>query len=139
MDTLELIRTNDFWQENRPFFDAGVLRIVYAGENFCVCNMCNSAYVTFDLVKIPAGETRYGLRTTVNQFKSMVDDGDYYLRWLEHLYQNDSWRKRLVALDHPTLAWMVGMKQFTDVEGPSDYVDLKLEDKLYRRGSKARK
>ena len=133
MITLEMIRTNEFWQDNRSFFDEGVLRIVYSSENFCVCNMCDSAYVTFDLVRIAPNEIRYGLRTTVNQFKSMVDDPDYYLRWLEHLYDNGTWQKRLVALDRPTLAWMRSMKEYTDAEGPSAYVDLKLEEKLQRR------
>ena len=136
MNTLEMIRTNEFWQENRTFFDAGVLRIVYAAENFCVCNMCESAYITFDLVRIAPQETRYGLRTTVNQFKSMADDEDYYLRWLEHLYEKGTWQKRLVALDQPTLSWMISMKQFTDAEGPGAHVDVKFEEKLQRRRGK---
>ena len=132
MDTLEMIKTTDFWQENKPFFDAGVLRTVYAGEEFCVCNMCNSSYVTFDLVKLLPGESRHGLRTTINQVKAMVEDPGYYLRWLDHLKQNDGWQMRLVELDEPTLAWMKSLKAQTDLSGPSAKVDLKYENWLYK-------
>ena len=130
MDTLDLIKTNEFWQENRPFFDAGVLRIIYSGEHFCICNMCNSAYVTFDLTKLLPEESRHGLRTTINQVKAMVEDPGYYLRWLEHMRQNDTWQMRLVALDAPTLEWMKSLKAHTDASGPSTKVDLKYENWL---------
>ncbi len=139
MDKLELIKTSDFWQENRPFFEAGLLRIVHSTPNFLVCNMCNSSYVTFDLVKLPAGEVRYGLRTTINQFKAMVDDEEYYIRWLDHLYQNDTWRKRLVSLNQETFVWMQDLKAQTDAQGPSDYVNPGYEDQLFRRNIAAQK
>lgn len=133
MDTLELIKTNEFWQENRPFFDAGVLRIVYSAETFCICNMCNSAYVTFDLVKLLPTESRHGLRTTINQVKALAEDPGYYLRWLDHLRQNDTWQMRLVALDEQTIDWMKSLKAQTDISGPSAKVDLKLESWLYQK------
>ena len=131
MTNLELIKTTDFWQENKPFFDAGVLRIVFAAEEFCICNMCNSAYVTFDLVKLLPEESRHGLRTTINQVKALVEDSGYYLRWLEYMRQNDTWQMRLVALDEPTLEWMKSLKAQTDISGPSTKVDLKYENWLY--------
>lgn len=127
MDTLELINTNEFCQENRPFFDAGVLHVIYAGENFCICNMCNSSYVTFDLTKLLPGESRHGLRTTINQLKALAEDSGYYLRWLEYMRQNDTWQMRLVTLDEPTLEWMKYLKAQTDLSGPSGKVDLNYE------------
>ncbi len=133
MENLELITPQEFWQENRTFFSAGLLRIVHSTGKFIVCNLCAATYVTFDLVKLPAGESRHGLRTTISQFKAMVDDPDYYIRWLDHLYQNDAWRKRLVSLDDQTLSWMQNMKAYTDANGPSRFVDPAFEDQLFRR------
>lgn len=139
MERLEMINANEFWQENRAFFDAGVLRMIYSTDTFCICNMCNSAYVTFDLVKLTGGETRFGLRTTLNQVKALVEDEGYYLRWLDHLKQNDSWQMRLVALDEATLAWMKTLKAQTDLTGPSSKVDLHLENRLYQKNRKNNK
>lgn len=133
MNTVELIKTDEFFQENRPFFEAGVLRLVYSGETFVICNMCNHAYVTFDLVRIPSTDTRHGLRTTINQVKAMVEDNGYYIRWLDHLYQNNTWQMRLVALDEPTLNWMKNLKARTDASGPSAKVDPGYERWLYQR------
>ena len=93
--------------------------------------MCNSAYVTFDLVKLLPEESRHGLRTTINQVKALVEDSGYYLRWLEYMRQNDTWQMRLVALDEPTLEWMKSLKAQTDISGPCTKVDLKYENWLY--------
>lgn len=133
MNTPELIKTNEFWQESRAFFDARVLRIVYSAETFVICNMSNYAYVTFDLVKLSPGMKRYGLRTTINQVKSMVEDEGYFIRWLAHMRDTDTWRKRLVALDEPALDWMRQLKSQTDQNGPTDRVDLNYENQLFQR------
>lgn len=133
MDTMEFIKASEFWQENRPFFDAKVLRIIYTGEKFCICNMANSSYVTFDLSRQEPGAVRTGLRSTVNQVRALVEDEGYYLRWLDHLYKNNTWQKRLVKLDQETLTWMQALKMDTDANGPGSYVDLELENQIFQR------
>ncbi len=139
MDQTKPITPQEFWQENRAYFGGGMLRIVYSTPSFIVCNLCASTYVTFDLVRLPAGESRHGMRTTLNQFKAMVEDEGYYLRWLDHLYQTGGWRKRLVNLDEKTLAWMRELKAVTDAKGPTPFVDPAFEDQLFRRNIDAQK
>lgn len=118
---------NQFYEDTKMFFQDGILTQIYETENFCICNMCNAAYVVYDFGKVAPGQSHNGLIASVNQVKEMIADEAFYVKWVTYLAENNKWQELSMPLNDRSYVILSEFKRKADLSGPTNGVDLEFE------------
>lgn len=130
---MKLTSKEEFYRDTQRFFDAGLLKEVYSDDIKCICNACNSHYICFPYLKVDDLNSQMGLVCTEKAIKPMLSDANLIVKLLTNNDQKfiDTW---CCYANDQLFNELLEIKKKTDIEGPSKFVDLELEDEIMQKG-----
>ena len=123
-----MTKREEFLLENERFFEAGFIREIYANDEVSILNVCNSLYAATKYQKVDNSKHLATL-VGIEQIKEIVNDNIWLLKWMANLSHEDM-KTVLMEFNDRTFEVMKGIKEQTDVTGPTQYIDLELEENL---------
>ena len=120
-----------FLLENERFFESGFIREIYGNEDVSILNVCNSLYVATKYQKLE-GYNHTATIVGIDQIKEIVENNSYLINWMSRLSREDM-KKVLMEFNDRTFEVMKKIKGETDITGPTQYIDLELEENLKQK------
>ena len=115
---------NEFNLKTRKYFEEGLMKKIYETEEFVLCNVANQVYLLF-----PHRYLDYGIVINKNNLGNCINN---YREIIVALTKTDEkvFNANTVIINEKFYKFAKEMKAKNDIEGPSPYVDLELEQKV---------
>ncbi len=117
-----------FLRDLEPFFSGGFAREIYFHEKGSIMNLANSFYIASMYLKTDDGNP-IGIVVPKKVAKVGTEDWTALLQWFNALSNSDK-KQCVVLLNSNLLEVAKQIKARTDVEGPTENVDLEWEQRL---------
>lgn len=126
-------KREEFLKDNKKFFDSGYVKEVYVNEYLSIMNICNSLYAVSEYSKSSYGNMYYAFMVTPNQVRKIITDNSYFFEWVLSL-DKEMFKKITMAFDEKNFRLMKEIEEETRLNGPSEFVDLQMEEELRNMG-----
>lgn len=120
-----------FLIKNGKFFETGVINEIYGNENVSIINVANSLYVASQYAH-DKDFVYSACIVDVEQIKKIIDDNKILPIWINNM-TNDELKKIIVEFNENSYNVMKNIKLKTDINGPSQFVDLEFEQSLKQK------
>lgn len=120
-----------FLNQNQKFFENGLINEIYGNENISVLNIGNSLYVASQYAH-DKNFVYSACIVDVEQIKKIIENNDILSIWI-HNMSNEELKKIVVEFNDRSYDIMKNIKAKTDIEGPSQFIDLEFEESLKQK------
>ena len=125
-----------FEEQAKRFFDAGLLKRLYTTDEICICNAVNTTYMVFPYFSwdLPEkGEVQFGVRLPAWTIRKILDYGDgYFFALCDELMNRNTFSNRGEFLTDAVFALMEISRKKREIEGLTPDIDLSLDEELLR-------
>lgn len=122
----------EFYEDTKRFYDAGLLRDVYVDDIKCICNASNNHYICFPYFKSEKSNSQIGFMFQAEHLKTLISD-KFFIYKLIYEKDQDFINKWSCLTNDKLFNALLERKKQTDVEGPSKFVDLALEEEIMKK------
>lgn len=124
----------EFYLKNHKFFENNLLREIYNGDTFSICNAVNNCYIIFDYEMCHKNGIPLGIVVQQQYLKSIMQDNITFYNWLSTL-SDDEITKSTVVCNDKVFEMMNQEKMRTDLNGPD--INLEYEEMLLKEFGKS--
>ena len=113
-----------------PFLESDLLKEIYKDEYVSICNIANTSYALFSYDMMCNGKDDFVGILFNGQYLEKVADNPQLL--LKDFVNSDEKKKlnMMVPLNEKSFEIMKNMKKKTDISGPTNEINLELEEQL---------
>ncbi len=119
----------NFFKQVAAFFDSGVIREIYGNERISLINVANSLYVGTNYYRGKGNGNYLGLILGVDQLRNTITNNNYISEFISHASKK-TLKQVIIEFNDSTLATMKSIKERTDNEGPTEYIDFEFEKEI---------
>lgn len=119
-----------FLQFAQPYFDAELIREIASTDNLMICNLCDRFYVAY-IYELMNNSTKFTHGVIINKdfIKEILEDDNNIILGFPRLSKSEQ-QKLLIELSPEKYQVMLQLKEKTNREGPSKFIDYQLEQEL---------
>lgn len=122
-----------FYKDLKDCFEEKLITEISRGKRFSVCNMADMFYAVFPHVK--SGKYQCGVIVNHENIKYLVEDEMFFKKIYSSMSKEEQ-KQLSFVLDEGVKELLRKYKAKTDLEGPSNDIEVELEEQLGARKNK---
>lgn len=130
-----MISKQSFNLITKKYKENGLIKEVYSTDDFIVCNIANYWYAMFLNTK---GNAAFGLAISSKALEALTTYPDFYKNVIAALEEQNMLERSLIVLNDKNYEKVRGLKQKTDISGPSPNVNIDLEKRIIEENMKGK-
>ena len=125
-----------FYVLSQKFFDSGILKEIYQGESFSVCNILNMGYWLFDFYAVSDKKNDpYGIFFAKDTIIKIIEDPAYYYTYLLPNVPDEYLKKTSFFLDENSFEVLESNKDYLMKSKPNVNIDFDWEERLRNKNN----
>lgn len=124
---------NSFYNSKiKELLNEGLIREIYSSSKISIMNISNSCYAVFDYEGCFKLNSIFGLIMDAQSIRTIINDESQFRKWLNGVSKKEVSKCMLIVND-ANINVMKSLKSKTDVSGPTEDIDLQLEQELMQK------
>ena len=117
-------KLSSIYRDLDKFFSAGVLKVIYAGQYFCICNVSNWCYAVFDynFYKNADFDAPLAYVLHAKYIEAVMENDDLFYKWVKRIPTQEL-PNNVIHCTDKIFEVMKEKKEETDANGPKVALD----------------